>query len=122
MNRVFIFDTYAIIEVIAGNKNYEKYLDSEVIINEFIFAELCYNLIKEKGIEKSNLLIDKYQRFVLNASPKIIKDAMLFRFENRKKDLSMTDCISYIMAQKSNIRFLTGDKEFKNMDNVEFLK
>ena len=34
----------------------------------------------------------------------------------------MTDCIGYIMAKKLNIKFLTGDKEFENFLNVEFVK
>ena len=122
MNKAFVFDTYAIIETIRGNKNYDPYLDSEIIINDFILAELCYNLIKEKGLEKSNWLIDKYSRFVLKVNTKIIKEAMLFRFENRNKDVSMTDCISYMLAKDLNIRFLTGDKEFANMPDVEFVR
>ena len=122
MSSAFVFDTYAIIEIIRGNSSYAQYLDSEIIINDFIFAELCYNLIKEKGMEKSSLLIDRYIGFVLNVPPKIIKDAMLFRFENRKKDLSMADCISYLQSKDLNVKFLTGDKEFRDLPNVEFVR
>ena len=46
MTSKYLFDTYAIIEIIDGNKNYLKYSDSDVVINNFIFAELCYNLFK----------------------------------------------------------------------------
>ena len=45
MNK-YVFDTYAIIEIVRGNPNYIKYNDSEVIINNFIYAELCYNILK----------------------------------------------------------------------------
>ena len=34
----------------------------------------------------------------------------------------MTDCIGYILAKNIGIKFLTGDKEFENLDNVEFVK
>ncbi len=34
----------------------------------------------------------------------------------------MTDCIGYIFAKQLGIKFLTGDKEFENLDNVEFVK
>ena len=44
---------------------------------------------------------------------------MKFRYENKHKKMSMTDCISYIQAKKLGIKFLTGDKEFKNKENVE---
>ena len=43
----FVFDTYAILEIIKGNINYKPYLDATILINDFIFAELCYNLLKE---------------------------------------------------------------------------
>lgn len=36
--------------------------------------------------------------------------------------MSMTDCISYFMAKDLEIKFLTGDKEFENLDYVEFIK
>ena len=47
---------------------------------------------------------------------------MNFRYKNKTKKMSMTDCISYIMAGNLGIKFLTGDKEFKGMEGVEFVK
>jgi len=122
MNKAFVVDTYAIIEIIRGNKNYGPYLDSEIVINDFIFAELCYNLIKEKGLEKSSWLMEKYSKFIMEINPKIVINAMLFRFENRKRDVSMADCISYMQAKDLNVGLLTGDKEFMDMPGVEFVK
>jgi len=40
----FLFDTYALIEIFNKNPNYERYIDVESVINEFIFAEYCYKL------------------------------------------------------------------------------
>ena len=122
MTNAFVFDTYAIVEILNGSKNYDMYLDDEIIINDFIFAELCYNLIKEKGLEKSNLVLGKYSRFILKVDSSIIKNAMAFRHANRKKDVSMTDCISYFQAKSLKIKFLTGDRQFENLENVEFVK
>jgi len=117
----FLFDTYAILEIINGNKNYEKYLDSVIIINDFIFAELCYKLLRE-GVDSGEDYIERYSKFILEVEPIIIKEAMLFRIANIKRKASMTDCVSYIMARKLNIKFLTGDKEFKDFPGVEFVK
>jgi|TARA_Y100000310_G_C20656600_1_gene802272 hypothetical protein len=122
MTNTFVFDTYAIIEILNGNENYDPYLDDEIIINDFIFAELCYNLIKEKGLEKPGLILSKYSKFILKVEPSIIKEAMVFRYANRKKDVSMADCISYFQAKTLNVKFLTGDKEFKDILGVEFVK
>ncbi|MBM3232083.1 PIN domain-containing protein [Candidatus Pacearchaeota archaeon] len=117
----FLFDTYAIIETLNGNEDYSKYLDSEIVINNFIFAELCYNLLKNKEKETEKHL-DHYSKQIISVKPEWIKGAMRFRIEWKDRNVSITDCIGYIMAKELNIKFLTGDKEFKGLDNVEFVK
>lgn len=110
------------LEIIAGNPSYTKYLSSEIVINDFIFAELCYKLIRESGIEKANFYVDKYAIFRRGLDAEIIKEAMMFRVQHKKKNLSPADCISYVMATKLNLKFLTGDMQFENTENVEFVK
>ena len=121
MTEKFLFDTYALMEILGRNPNYEKYLDKEMIINSFIFAEFCYQLIKagKKNIHED---LDEIEPGIVNLYPKIIKSAMEFKYKNKKKKLSMTDCISYIQSKELGIKFLTGDKEFENVENVEFVK
>lgn len=117
----YIFDTYALFEIIEGNPLYEPYLDATLYINDFIFAELCYKLLREEK-EHANYYIKKYAPHKKQLSAQTIKEAMAFRAKHKKQKLSMTDCISYFMAQDMGIKFLTGDKEFENMKNVEFVK
>lgn len=117
----FLFDTYAIMEIINKNSSYEKYLDDDIIINDFIFAELCYNLIKENH-PKLKETLDKYAQHISHAEPETIKKAMEFRLRWRDRNVSISDCIGYIMAKDLGIRFLTGDKEFKDIEYVEFVK
>ncbi len=47
---------------------------------------------------------------------------MEFRIKWKDREVSITDCIGYIMVNKLKIKFLTGDKEFENLENVEFVK
>lgn len=119
--RAFIFDTYAIIEIIKGNSDYISYLNDTIIINDFIFSELCYNILRE---DKSKIeeYAKKYSTFISHLEPDWIKEAMQFRLKWKDRKVSMTDCIGYIMSKKLGIKFLTGDKEFENLDNVEFVK
>lgn len=121
MENKFLFDTYALIEISKGNPNYERYVDKGIIINNFIFAEYCYYLVK-KSVPNKNQKATILENSIIHANPEILKKAMRFRYKNRKKKLSMADCISYIMSLKLGIKFLTGDKEFKDMENVEFVK
>ena len=117
----YLFDTYALIEIINKNLNYKKYVEKNVIINDFIFAELCYNLIKNK-VKDARDIIDELKSAIFHAKPEWIKEAMQFRIEWKDRNVSMTDCVGYIMSKKLNIKFLTGDKEFENMENVEFVR
>ncbi len=120
-DETFLFDTYALIELVNKNPKYEKYLEKNAIINDFIFAEFCYNLIKDKS-KNMKELVNEIKKGIIHAEPQIIEEAMQFRYNNKKKNLSMTDCISYLMAKKLDIKFLTGDKEFENLENVEFVR
>ena len=118
----YVFDTYAIIKIIKGNKNYNPYLNSKVIITSFILAELCYSSIKLYGSKKAYEYVDQYSKFVQNIDKDLIKETMNFRYLNIKKKLSTADCVGYILAKNLNLKFLTGDKEFKDLPNVEFVK
>ncbi|MEK6894243.1 MAG: PIN domain-containing protein [Nanoarchaeota archaeon] len=117
----YFFDSYAIMEIIEGNSNYEIYLDSEIVINNFNFAELCYGWFrnKEKNVE---IYIKKYSEHIVSVNLDWIEEAMKFRIDWKDRKVSVPDCIGYIMAKKLGILFLTGDKEFKDLDNVEFVK
>lgn len=120
-DKTFVFDTYAIIEIIQGNKNYRTYLDSKIIINNFIFAELCYNLFKDKEL-KAKEILNKYSKYIAPLKPEWIEEAMEFRLKWKDRKVSMTDCIGYVMAKRLGIKFLTGDKEFEKLEEVEFVK
>ena len=119
---MFLFDTYAIIEIIKGSHNYKGYVNSEIIINKFILTELAYWLTSNHGPDITDKYISKYNKFVKDFDIEIIKKAMNFRYKNKSRRMSMTDCISYLQAKELGIKFLTGDKEFKDMENVEFVK
>ena len=47
---------------------------------------------------------------------------MQFRAESKSRDLSYVDCIGYVIAMRNNIRFLTGDRQFRNLPNVTFVR
>lgn len=122
MNNSFVFDTYALIEIIRGNKNYLRYINSKIVITEFILAELCFNLLKEYSPEISYSYVDKFANSVVKVDKEIIKQSMYYRLKNLKSKISITDCIGYYLAKDLGINFLTGDKEFKDMPNVEFVR
>lgn len=121
MTETYLFDTYALLEIINKNPNYSNYLNQEIVINDFIFSEYCYQLLvgNVPNIEECQ---NEVEPAIIYPSIETIKKAMKFHYQNKKKKMSLTDCISYIMAKELGTKFLTGDKEFQNLENVEFVK
>lgn len=119
---MFFFDTYALIEIIKGNKAYKKYLDSPPITTRLNLMEVYYYLLKEKNTEIAEYYYNFYLPSCIQISNQSIKSAMKSKLRLKDKKLSYIDCIGYILSQRINIKFLTGDREFKNMENVEFVK
>ena len=61
-------------------------------------------------------------KYTIEINDEIIKLANAFRIANKKRKLSYIDCIGYIIARLRNIKFLTGDKQFEDLENVEYVK
>ena len=118
----YFFDTYALYEIISGNKIYEKYKELPIILSVLNVAELYWNLLKEKDKKAANEQIEKLDFEILDINYKLIIDAVLFRHENKRHDVSLPDVVGYLLAKKHKLKFLTGDKFFENKDNVEFVK
>lgn len=116
----FFFDTYAFFEIIRGNPKYELYKNSIAVTTIFNLTELNYGLKKELDIKTADLLTEKYSPFLIEVTLDDIKEAMTFRVKN--KELSIPDAVGYIIAKKHKIKFLTGDEDFKDLANVEFVK
>lgn len=120
----YFFDTYAIIEFLDGNKKCFKAFKKGMITTRLNLMELYYQAFKKWGKIVANKLYAKFLEYVVDFDDNIIKEAMMFRLNMKKKgkDFSYTDCIGYTLAKKKKIKFLTGDEEFKGMVNVEFVK
>ncbi len=119
----FFYDTYAFFEVIEGKENYIPYSYGKGIITTRLnLMELYYGLMSKYGKEKADYWYDFLLKYAVEISDKTFKSASVFRLAHKNQNLSYVDCIGYIISKERNIKFLTGDKEFKDMDNVEFVK
>lgn len=119
---VFFFDSYALIEVYQGNPNYEKYKKAKVITSYFHVYETYYSLIRNGHNEDEiNDFFIFLQSCCINLKFSWIKESVKFRRQYKESELSYADCLGYIIAKEMRIKFLTGDKEFKNIENVEFI-
>ncbi len=114
----YFFDTYALIELTKNNPNYVEYSDELVITTIFNLVELHYSVFRDFDEEKAKTIYYKFKECINEVSDEIIFEASKLKLKNKK--LSYTDCVGYTFALRHNLKFLTGDKEFRDMDNVEF--
>ncbi len=118
----FFFDSYAFFEILKANERYGKYKETEIVTTKLNLFELYFGILREKNEIEAKEILDIYYPFAIDFDKEVIEEAAKFKNEFNKRNVSMTDCIGYILAKQLGIKFLTGDKEFENLENVEFVK
>tara|TARA_Y100000310_G_scaffold48321_1_gene44789 strand:+ start:7060 stop:7431 length:372 start_codon:yes stop_codon:yes gene_type:complete len=118
----YFADTYALIEMIQGNKNYFKYLEHDFVTSKHNLIELYYQFLRENNRKKANRYLLKLFKYIVAINQDNIKGAMRFKLKYKKEKLSYADCIGWAKAKEIGIKFLTGDQKFEEKENVEFVK
>ncbi|MDP3728941.1 MAG: PIN domain-containing protein [bacterium] len=123
MGRVkYFLDTYAMIEITKANESYEKYLTENLTTCALNLYEFFYSCLKDYGEEKAKELFYVFHSISLTISNEDIFLAAKLKMKYAKNKISYADALGYAMAINRNMRFLTGDKEFKDLEQVEFVK
>ncbi|MDO8537634.1 MAG: PIN domain-containing protein [archaeon] len=115
-------DSYAIIEILKANPNYEKVSMDSPFTSKANLVEVAYHLLQDFSQDKAIEIFDALKINILEIQESQIMKIALFRKTHSKKKLSYIDCIGYIIAKENGMKFLTGDQQFKEMENVEFVK
>jgi uncharacterized protein len=121
-NENYFFDSYAIIEIIKGNENYNFVCDLTVITSPMNYAEVYYALLLLYDKEAVSNMLKNINFQFLEITSEIAKSAAIFRHKNKKANLSYIDCVGYELALNNDLLFLTGDKAFEDLENVEFVR
>ncbi len=122
MTKIFFADTYALLEIINGNKNYKNFLIEQLVTSKYNLIELYYVLLRDFGKKIADKYVDFYSYFTLPVSYSAIKLGMELKLQFRKEKLSYIDCVGWALACENKIKFLTGDQKFETKPNVEFVK
>jgi predicted nucleic acid-binding protein len=119
---VFFFDSYAIIEMLENGENYSAFKEEQGIMFQFNLIEVYYHYYATSGEEIAKKIYAQLKSGVVEVPEKVVFEAVKFKKQNAKKNLSYIDCLGYIYAKMHKMKFLTGDNAFNGMDNVEFVK
>ncbi len=113
-------DTYALMEISQQNPEFEVYLDSDFVITEITLVEFYGVILKEYDEKTAEYWFRKLEGYAVSVGKEILKEAIKFRYENKKKNISFFDAVGYVFSLANGCLFVTGDKEFKGLKNVEF--
>ena len=70
---VFFCDTYALIELVGGNKNYKQYTSHILVTSDFNLMELYYSLLRDYGKEVAEHHFEEWAEFTVKIPRYIIK-------------------------------------------------
>ena len=118
----FCLDTYALVEIKLGNPKFNNFLNSKFVVNDITLAEFYSVLLREENEATSDYWFKKFENYSIPVSREILKKAVKFRHENKKRNLSFFDCVGYIFAIENNMKFVTGDRQFEDREGVEYIK
>ncbi|MEK6983003.1 MAG: PIN domain-containing protein [Nanoarchaeota archaeon] len=115
-------DTYALVEIWKANPKFSAIFNQNFVITDTTMAEFYIFLYKN---ENENIAIEwhnKLSPYCQYISRDILIKALKYTINNKKENLSVFDCISYIYALENNIKFVTGDKFFEDKEGVLFIQ
>ncbi len=115
-------DTYELAEISKGNQRFVKLMKGDFIITDVTLAEFYGIILREYDELTANYWYKKLNSYSRPVDKLVLVKAVKFRHQNKQKRLSFFDCVGYIYSVENNHKFVTGDKEFKKMAHVEFMK
>ena len=118
----YFSDSYAIIALAEGSQSYNKFQGMQIVTSILNIGEIYQIILRKHGKETADNWFKEINFELLEITPEIIINAIYFRHINKKKNLSLTDAVGYTLSLKHNLKFLTGDKQFKELPNIEYVK
>ncbi len=122
MTEALFFDSYALVEMLRGNPEYSQFRSIQPVLTKLNLFEVCYVLLREGLTDDAEAFLINYAAFASDFDNRIILESAALRLKLKGRRVSMADCVGYVVSQHLGIRFLTGDEQFKDLPNVEFVK
>ncbi len=118
----YFADTYAIIEYLKNNPRFISYFEKhQILTTRLNLMELFYSSLKDAGEELAERHYNSFLSRITEITDLQFKAAAKMRLRYKQNNLSYIDCLGYSIALDEKAKFLTGDKEFHEMKNVEWV-
>ena len=128
MKRKRLLDSFAIIAYLNKEKGFEKVRDAmseaqksgnPILMNEINIGEVYYILFRKRGPEKADYFLQTILQslpiiVVSNGFDDVIKAAKI----KAEHPLTFADCFAAATGKKNNAVIMTGDPEFKKIEEL----
>jgi len=118
----YFFDTYALIEIVKGNPAYARYSEAKGHTAIFNLYEFYAYALKGNGEQLAKQKFDIFKGMLTEIEDKHIFAAAAFKLKGKGTHFSYTDALGYAIAEAEGLIFVTGDNEFRNLPNVQFVR
>lgn len=116
----YFFDSYALLAMFHGDKRYRQKILEGGVTTFYNLMEVYYGIQRQQGSQRADEVLPRIMHLKVEPSFNDIRPSMQLKKEN--KHMSYVDCLGYVMAKRLGLKFLTGDEEFRDVPDVEFLK
>ena len=121
----FFADSYALIEILKGNERYIPYINGNLVTTEFNICEVTFAVCRDYP-DKTRQVMARVRKMVTLLSTTdgdyCEGAAMRRKTTGAGKKLSTIDCVGYAVSRRQEIPVLTGDREFEDIEDVEFVR
>lgn len=110
------------IEMANGNPAYAKFNEVKGHTTLLNLYELYVQTLKNNGEEFAKKVFDTFKKILIEIKDAHIFSAAPFKLKDKKTHFSYTDALGYSIAEAEGLIFVTGDNEFRNLPNVQFVR
>ena len=122
---IYFADSYALIEMLKGNSGYLPFSGEQLLTTEFNVCEVAFAVCRDyPRTANATIAFLRSVVTVVETDDEDYCSGAFFRRETTGNGLklSMIDCIGYSVAKRLRVPFLTGDREFKDLEDVKFVR
>ncbi len=119
---MYCLDTYALWEINYGNEKFKFLLNKSFIVTDWTLLEFYRGILREYDKKTAEYWLRRLRPFSKWVDIDTLIEAASFQHENKKKRMSLFDCVGYVYSKRNNYIFVTGDKEFRNRKGVHFVQ
>ena len=110
---------------LSDNSSYRTYFEEcDGFLTKLNLMEISYRTLELHGAQAASEVTNLFAKYTLDFGVSDIISSMKLRLKLKKdgRNISYADALGYHLALKNKLKFLTGDREFEGLGNVEFIK